>query len=60
MVLRSPNRVAVTTGVGTTTVMVSPLGTNFSQNVNDTLPVNSADGRLRKLVTFTVNLRNVL
>lgn len=60
MVLRSPNRVAVTTGTGTATQVLSPLGVNFSQNVNDTLTVNPSDGRLRKVVTFTVNLRTEL
>lgn len=60
MVLRSPNRVAVTTGVGSATQTLAPLGSNFSQNVSDTLTVTPTDGRLRKEVTFTVNLRNVL
>ncbi len=59
MILRSPNRVAVTTTAGVTTTL-APLGINFSQNVNDTLVVNDSDGRLRRVVTFTVNLRNPL
>lgn len=58
MVLRSPERVTVSSGTATTTL--SPLGTNFSQNNGDTLTVNPADGRLRRVVTFTVNLRNAL
>ncbi len=58
MVLRSPNRVAVTPAAATSTL--KPLGDNFSQNLNDNLVVNNADGRLRKVVTFTVNIRNIL
>ncbi len=54
MILRSPANSAVP-GPSTT---LSPLGTMFSQNLDDTLVVN--DGRLRRLVTFTVNLRNPL
>ena len=67
MVLRSPGRVADAVPVVTT---LKPLGTNFSQNVNDNLAgvstaptegqFSSSDGRLRKVVTFTVNLRNPL
>lgn len=61
MVLRSPTAVAVTTAAGTSTV--APLGASFSQNIStapDTLTVNNTDGRLRKVVTFTVNIRNTL
>ena len=60
MILRSPNRVTV--AAGTTTTM-APLGSNFSQSNSsfpDTLVVNNSDGRLRRVVTFTVNLRNPL
>jgi type IV pilus assembly protein PilW len=62
MVLRSPDRVAVTTS-SSGTATLTPLGENFSQNVAtypDTLTVNNSDGRLRRTVTFTVNLRNTL
>lgn len=62
MVLRSPDRVTVASSAGGTTTM-APLGANFTQsNVSypDTLVVNSSDGRLRRMVTFTVNLRNPL
>ena len=61
MVLRSPTPVAVSTPTGTTTF--SPLGLYFSQGISnapDTLTVNNSDGRLRKVVTFTVNVRNTL
>lgn len=62
MVLRSPDRVTVTSSAaGTTTV--APLGAAFSQNLPaapDSLVVDPKDGRLRKVVTFTVNLRNTL
>lgn len=61
MVLRSPTAVAVTSASGTSTV--APLGVNFSQGISsapDTLIVNNSDGRLRKVVTFTVNVRNTL
>jgi len=62
MVLRSPDRVTVTSSAaGTTTV--APLGASFSQNLPaapDSLVVDPKDGRLRKVVTFTVNLRNTL
>lgn len=60
MVFRSPTAVAVTAVSGTSTL--SPLGANFSQGSvsPDTLTVNSSDGRLRKVVTFTVNVRNTL
>jgi len=63
MVLRSPTAVAISSGTGTGTSTVAPLGTNFSQGITaspDTLIVNSTDGRLRKVVTFTVNVRNTL
>lgn len=61
MVLRSPTAVAVSSATGTSTV--APLGANFSQGIAaapDTLTVNNTDGRLRKVVTFTVNIRNTL
>jgi len=61
MVLRSPTAVAVSSATGTSTL--SPLGVYFSQGLSsspDTLTVNNADGRLRKVVTFTVNVRNTL
>lgn len=62
MVLRSPDRVAVAS-TSSGTVTLSPLGTNFSQNNStypDALVIANSDGRLRKVVTFTVNLRNAL
>lgn len=59
MVLRSPDRVTVGSGVNGTTTM-APLGINFSQSNGDTLVANTSDGRLRRVVTFTVNLRNAL
>ena len=59
MVLRYPGRTTVgASGSGTTTL--APLGTNFSQGVNDNLVVDRGDGFLRRVVTFTVNLRNSL
>lgn len=61
MVLRTPTAVAVTAVSGTSTLV--PLGADFSQNIStapDTLIVNNSDGRLRKVVTFTVNVRNTL
>lgn len=59
MVLRSADRVTVnSTSTGSTTF--APLGINFTQNNGDTLSANSSDGRLRRVVTFTVNLRNPL
>lgn len=61
MVLRSPIPVTVSTPTGTTTF--SPLGLYFSQGISaspDTLTVSNSDGRLRKVVTFTVNVRNTL
>lgn len=69
MVLRSPGRVVDAAPLSTT---LKPLGANFSQDVNDnyvgdsasSTPAeghfNASDGRLRKVVTFTVNLRNPL
>lgn len=67
MVLRSPTRVA---DAVPTTLTLSPLGGNFASGANDefvgvtTTPTegqfSSSDGRLRKVVTFTVNLRNPL
>jgi type IV pilus assembly protein PilW len=60
MVLRSPGPVTVAPTSGTSTVTLAPLGANFSQNVSDTLVVNNSDGRLRRVVTFTVNLRNAI
>jgi type IV pilus assembly protein PilW len=60
MVLRSPTAVAVSSASGTS--ILSPLGVYFSQGLSapDTLAVNNVDGRLRKVVTFTVNVRNTL
>lgn len=60
MVLRSADRVAVAATTGSSTSTLAPLGSNFTQNNGDTLVVNSNDGRLRRVVTFTVNLRNPL
>jgi type IV pilus assembly protein PilW len=60
MVLRSPDRVSVAATTGSSTGTLAPLGSNFTQNNGDTLVVNSNDGRLRRVVTFTVNLRNAL
>ena len=59
MVLRTPNRVNISTP-SNSTVTLSPLGSNFSQNNGDTIVANTQDGRLRRVVTFTVNLRNAL
>jgi len=56
MILRTPGRAGVAGAAATT---LSPLGVSFSQNVNDTLSTGT-DGRLRRVVTFTVNLRNQL
>ena len=60
IVLRSPDRVTVGSPAGT----YSPLGTNFTQPVatdpGSSLVIASDDGRLRQVVTFTVNLRNQL
>lgn len=67
MVLRTPNRVAdAVPSAGA----LSPLGANFNSATTDqyvgvvTAPVegefSTNDGRLRKVVTFTVNLRNPL
>ncbi len=58
MVLRSPTAVAVSSASGTGTV--APLGAYFSQGIADTLTVSNTDGRLRKVVIFTVNVRNTL
>lgn len=58
MVLRSPDRVTVTTTSTGGTSTLAPLGTLFSQDSRDALVVDSSDGRLRRVVTFTVNLRN--
>lgn len=59
MVLRSPDRVTVnSSSTGSTTF--APLGINFTQSNGDTLVANSSDGRLRRVVTFTVNMRNPL
>ena len=59
-VLRTPDRVTVGSPAGTYT----PLGANFTQNTTtdpgSQLVVSSDDGRLRQVVTFTVNLRNQL
>jgi type IV pilus assembly protein PilW len=57
MVMRSPNRVALASSAGS----YKPLGDNFtsSSDTGSTLTV-SDDGRLRRVVTFTVNLRNNL
>jgi type IV pilus assembly protein PilW len=60
MVFRSPNRVAVPASSAASSVTLQPLGTNLSQSANDRLTVSSTDGRLRRVVTFTVNLRNAL
>ncbi len=60
LVLRTPDRVTLGSPAGTYT----PLGANFTQN-NTTDPgsqlvISTDDGRLRQVVTFTVNLRNQL
>lgn len=55
MIIRSSNKA----GSLAPSATISPLGVNFSQNVDDTL-VAGGDGRIRKVVTFTVNLRNKL
>lgn len=60
MVMRSPDRVSVAATTGSSTSTLVPLGSNFTQSNGDTLVVNSNDGRLRRVVTFTVNLRNIL
>ncbi len=67
MVLRSPTRV---TDAVPSALTLSPLGVNFTSGATDrfvgvtTTPVegeySSTDGRLRKVVTFTVNVRNPL
>lgn len=68
MVLRSPTSVGVVTSVSGTTTL-NPLGVGFSQGTSDTfnstdsplrIDTKNTDGRLRKVVTFTVNLRNAL
>ena len=60
MVLRSPNR----STVASTAQTYLPLGTNFAQAVGtdpgSSFTVGADDGRLRRVVTFTVNLRNAL
>ena len=60
MVLRSPNR----STVASTAQTYMPLGTNFSQALGtdpgSSFTVGADDGRLRRVVTFTVNLRNAL
>lgn len=59
MVLRSPGRVALASSVGP----YVPLGSNFTAaaatDPGGTFTA-SDDGRLRRVVTFTVNLRNTL
>lgn len=57
MVLRSPTRV----GLASAAASYKPLGDNFTASADpgSTLTV-SDDGRLRRVVTFTVNLRNAL
>lgn len=52
MVLRSASNSAAANVSAT----LAPLGEAFSQNTDDVLAVN--DGRIRRVVTFTVNLRN--
>lgn len=60
IVLRTPDRVGVVTSAAT----YRPLGASFSQPVatdpGSSLVIGSNDGRLRQVVTFTVNLRNQL
>lgn len=61
LVLRTPNKgVSVVSTAGT----YSPLGSNFTQPTStdpgSSLVINTNDGLLRKMVTFTVNLRNQL
>ncbi len=58
MVLRSPNRVTAASPAMT----YRPLGQNFTQSTTtdpgSQLVISTDDGRLRQVVTFTVNLRN--
>lgn len=58
MVLRSPDRATDGAVSGTGATTLTPLGLLFSQDAHDALVVDSSDGRLRRVVTFTVNLRN--
>ncbi len=57
MVLRSPKRVALASAAAS----YKPLGDNFTAaaDTGSTLTV-ADDGRLRRVVTFTVNIRNTL
>lgn len=58
MVLRSPMAV---TAPSSATSTLSPLGVNFTPNAaRERLALSSTDGRLRRVVTFTVNVRNQL
>jgi type IV pilus assembly protein PilW len=59
MVIRSLDRVTAATAAGT----LKPLGENFTLAAGDdpgATYTSADDGRLRKVVTFTVNLRNAL
>jgi type IV pilus assembly protein PilW len=60
IVLRTPDPVAAQTSAGTYT----PLGVNYTQgsaiDPGSQLVIANDDGRLRQVVTFTVNLRNQL
>ena len=60
IVLRTPDRVIPNGSTGT----FSPLGANFTQSTatdpGSQLIIGTNDGRLRQVVTFTVNLRNQL
>jgi type IV pilus assembly protein PilW len=57
MILRSNDTTGIPTGSART---LSPLGAQFTQSNGDTLTIPATDVRQRKVVTFTVNLRNSL